>query len=418
MASYLAQFQTIKSSCDRIVIAVEDVSDLWLNVKESFERRVPVKKACLNNKARNPVFVDDLPAEFIQTTDSRLRSRFPQEQYLFWFREPYATVVLVTCEDLDEFKTILKPRLKLIVQNDEREWFIVFVSKAHPSNDQATKMAKKVYARLEADFNTKKRERCCKFDLHGPDAEFWDDFDSKMMDCVRNTLDRRVQFYEEEIRRLSEQRFTPIWNFCNFFILKESLAFMFEMSNLHEDSLREYDELELCYSESVTSPGKHREFGGLDTGDDQAALLNPGFKALTQIVQDDVFREFEFRQYIFACQAKLLFKLSRPIEVAARGHAFVVGFSKTLALHENSLPFCFREVWVITACLGLIKSTSSHYDGGAVSVDSEKEFYRLQGDLYSLCRIKASCCTSVIRLLICLAYCYSVLILSVLFSYL
>jgi len=81
-------------------LAVEDVSDLWLNVKESFERRVPVKKACLNNKARNPVFVDDLPAEFIQTTDSRLRSRFPQEQYLFWFREPYATVVLVTCEVL------------------------------------------------------------------------------------------------------------------------------------------------------------------------------------------------------------------------------------------------------------------------------------------------------------------------------
>ncbi|CAN6202119.1 unnamed protein product [Urochloa humidicola] len=388
MANYLAQFQTIKSSCDRIVIAVEDVSDLWLNVKESFERRVPVKKACLNNKARNPVFVDNLPAEFIQTTDSRLRSRFPQEQYLFWFREPYATVVLVTCEDLDEFKTILKPRLKLIVQNDEREWFIVFVSKAHPSNDQATKMAKKVYARLEADFNTKKRERCCKFDLHGSDAEFWDDFDSKMVDCIRNTLDRRVQFYEEEIRRLSEQRFTPIWNFCNFFILKESLAFMFEMSNLHEDSLREYDELELCYSESVASPGKHREFGGLDTGDDQAALLNPGFKALTQIVQDDVFREFEFRQYIFACQAKLLFKLSRPVEVAARGHAFVVGFSKTLALHENSLPFCFREVWVITACLGLIKSTTSRYDGGAVSIDSEKEFYRLQGDLYSLCRIK------------------------------
>jgi hypothetical protein len=83
-----------------VFVTVEDVSDLWLNVKESFEQRVPVKKACLNNKARNPVFVDNLPAEFIQTTDSRLRSRFPQEQYLFWFREPYATVVLVTCEVL------------------------------------------------------------------------------------------------------------------------------------------------------------------------------------------------------------------------------------------------------------------------------------------------------------------------------
>jgi hypothetical protein len=44
--------------------------------------------------------VESLPAEFIQTADSRLRSRFPQEQYLFWFREPYAIVVLVTCEVL------------------------------------------------------------------------------------------------------------------------------------------------------------------------------------------------------------------------------------------------------------------------------------------------------------------------------
>lgn len=62
-------------------------------------------------------------------------------------------------QDLDEFKTILKPRLKLIVQNEEREWFIVFVSRAHPSNDQAMKAAKKVYAKLEVDFSSRKRER-------------------------------------------------------------------------------------------------------------------------------------------------------------------------------------------------------------------------------------------------------------------
>lgn len=65
----------------------------------------------------------------------------------------------MTLQDLDEFKNILKPRLKLIVQNDEREWFIVFVSKAHPSNDQATKSVKKVYAKLEVEFSSKKRER-------------------------------------------------------------------------------------------------------------------------------------------------------------------------------------------------------------------------------------------------------------------
>jgi trafficking protein particle complex subunit 10 len=85
-----------------------------------------------------------------------------------WMTLPFIYLFIYkNVQDLDEFKTILKPRLKLIVQNDEREWFIVFVSKAHPSNDQATKMAKKVYARLEADFNTKKRERYLLQLLHG-----------------------------------------------------------------------------------------------------------------------------------------------------------------------------------------------------------------------------------------------------------
>ncbi|KAI5640610.1 hypothetical protein M9H77_00222 [Catharanthus roseus] len=388
MANFLAQFQSIKNTFDHIIVAVEDVSDLWPLVKKEFEERLPFKRAFLNNKTRNPVLVDELPVEYILTTDARIRSRFPQEQSLFWFREPYATLVLVTCEDLDEYKTILKPRLKLIVQNDEREWFIIFMSKAPLHNDQATKNAKKVYAKLEVEFSSKKRERCCKLDIHGPEANFWEDLESKVVECIRNTLDRRIQFYEDEIRKLSEQRFMPIWNFCNFFILKESLAFMFEIAHLHEDSLREYDELELCYLETANIAGRHRDFGGMDHGDDQASLLDPVKKPLTQIVQDDSFREFEFRQYLFACQAKLLFKLKRPFEVASRGYSFIISFSKALVMHESTLPFCMREVWVITACLAVVDATSAHYTEGLVASDIEQEFYRVQGDLYSLCRTK------------------------------
>lgn len=59
--------------------------------------------------------------------------------------------------------------------------------------------------------------------------------------------------------------------------------------------------------QSVNIAGKQRDFGGLEIGDDQAALLNPSKKPLTQIVQDDSFREFEFRQYLFACQAKVIY---------------------------------------------------------------------------------------------------------------
>lgn len=81
-------------------VTVEDVSDLWPTVKGLFEEHQPLKRAFLTNRTRNPVLVENLPVEFILTTDARLRSRSPQEQYLFWFREPYATIVLVTCEVL------------------------------------------------------------------------------------------------------------------------------------------------------------------------------------------------------------------------------------------------------------------------------------------------------------------------------
>lgn len=389
MAAFVTQFQSIKSSSERLVVAIEDVNDLWPVVKEGFEARVPFRKSCLNSKARNPVIVDKLPVEYILTTDSRLRSRFPHDQAPFWFRQPYAIVVLVSCEDLDEYKTILKPRLKLIIQNEEREWFIVFVSKAQLASDQAGKLTKRIYNKIEVDFSTKKRERCCKLDMHVADAAFWEDVESKIVECIRFTLDRRVQFYEEEIRNLTENRFSQAWNFCNFFILKESLAFMFEMAQLQEDALREFDELDQCYMELVNaSTMKQRDFGGHDLGDDSAALLDSYRKPLSQIVEEDTFREFDFRQYLFARQAQLLFHLDRPVEVASRGFSFIIMFSKVLAEHEKSLPFCLREAWVITACLVLVKETSKRLNPRSMMPDVEKEFYRLQGDLYSLARVK------------------------------
>lgn len=75
-------------------------------------------------------------------------------------------------------------------------------------------------------------------------------------------------------------------------------------------------------------------------------------------------------------------------QFAEFGNFFLVGNICCSLLLQSSLPFCLREVWVITACVALIDSTTSNYDGGIVTPDAEKEFYRLQGDLYSLARVK------------------------------
>lgn len=59
-------------------------------------------------------------------------------------------------------------------------------------------------------------------------------------------------------------------------------------------------------------------------------------------------------------------------------------------ISQNILPFCMREVWVTTACMALINAIASHFSEGMMAQDTEKEFFRLQGDLYSLCRVKVN----------------------------
>lgn len=47
------------------------------------------------------------------------------------------------------------------------------------------------------------------------------------------------------------------------------------------------------------------EFGGLDAGDDCAALLDGTRKSVNQFAADGAVREFDFRQYLFSRQASV-----------------------------------------------------------------------------------------------------------------
>ncbi|KAF6138182.1 hypothetical protein GIB67_011022 [Kingdonia uniflora] len=273
------------------VYHVEDVSNLWHVVKSGFEERLPFKRACLNNKTRN------LLISYTQfLLENPALASFPYFTYN---------------KEIDKIGVLSNGMRELIVL---KAWALYY-------------------------------SKCCKLDLHGPDSNFWDDLNSKIMESIRNTLDRRVQFYEDKIRKLSEQLFMPVWNFCNFFILKESLAFMFEMAHLHEDALREYDELELCYLEA-------------------GILIN--FISLTAVI----------------IQAK---SSSGVVQELFLIWLYSIISSEFLAEY---ITFCMREVWVITVCLTLIDATGTCCNDGILAPDDEKEFSRLQGDLYSLSRVK------------------------------
>ena len=56
-----------------------------------------------------------------------------------------------------------------------------------------------------------------------------------------------------------EARNNPSWSFCNFFILQEEIAILYESLGLHSDALIQYDELDALLTQylenSRTYPG-------------------------------------------------------------------------------------------------------------------------------------------------------------------
>lgn len=77
---------------------------------------------------------------------------------------------------------------------------------------------------------------------------------------------------------------------------------------------------------------KFPSFGGKEYGDDSGSVLNYKRKNYRDRLCDSSISEFDFRMYLFARQAHLLFRLGKPISVAARAILFIESIRLTIAM--------------------------------------------------------------------------------------
>lgn len=80
--------------------------------------------------------------------------------------------------------------------------------------------------------------------------------------------------------------------------------------------------------------------GGDAAGDDASPLLSTSTKPYRTMIEAGTISVFDFRIYLFARQAEMLFRLGRTVEVAKRGAFFVSTFARTLREHQVS--FCVK----------------------------------------------------------------------------
>ncbi|KAK4046679.1 hypothetical protein OIV83_005882 [Microbotryomycetes sp. JL201] len=333
----------------------------------------------------------------IQALNVEVKSRDafgPAVTALPLLERPYAYVLFVVCDDNDVYRAAIRPQIKewldVVTQRPQHEWLIVHVTSGRNSGTKFYQRKGAVIDKIKADFNTTKRDRCIQVAqaASAEDPTAWAEFQNKLKEAIVATFDSNVSLYEEDIRRADSQRQLEGWQYLPFFRQKEALADSFEAMTLVEDALIQYDELEALFFQAL----KERENAGLQdmgrlaVGDDASPLLSLTKKPYKRLIQSDAISVFDFRVYLFARQAGLLFMLGRVEDVARRGGFFISTFARTLRENSNSLGKNFLESWTYSACLNIVDECQKRVDSQVIDRVTARRFVAAKAELLELAR--------------------------------
>ncbi|TXT05006.1 hypothetical protein VHUM_03826 [Vanrija humicola] len=281
---------------------------------------------------------------------------------------PLVNICFVACDDADIYKNNTRSFIRdwLSVLQSRRSShtpLIVLVNPVAASGVAAsTKNVfgrdKGVIAKLKTDFNTK-RDISTLLNLPpsgSTDPAAWPELINKLKESIVLAFDAAILEREEEVKRGEAQRLTIGWNFCTWFLLKESLAHSFEGVNLDEDALIIYEELDAAFLQCLKDQNLSwfGKLGGTGENDDSLPILDINAKPYRDLLISSTISIFDFRIYLFARQCILLGKLGRITEIAKRGQWFVASLARRLLESEASLPKYFVESWTYTACMDIV----------------------------------------------------------------
>lgn len=236
-------------------IAYEDTGGMWSVIEKDIISYFPLRnvtwKSLINN---SQISIDKLPIRCMPSS----ASLFKDVDHPFrWFLAPYVYINILVCESMDSYKTN-KSLLKRWIEGlnlVSRRWIILYL----PMGSQTMDSYQKIYTKLSSDFyQDKSGDRTCILYVNGFQGKsgttsiappnLYTELVNKIRDGVIGSFQQRCVQYDTEIRRLDALRNTAQLDFRQLFLVKESLALMYQMMQLPGESLVQYEELEALLS--------------------------------------------------------------------------------------------------------------------------------------------------------------------------
>ena len=246
--------------------------------------------------------------------------------------------------DLDQYRLKTKDEISNWLSSIRRtwpntDWMIVLVeSPGNKSNKFPLRTT--VLDKMKQDVGGKTPERCVSITDPGKS-------DSKAVDSMQSLLHKFRQMFllsynkvlnkfEETVRNQREKRNEPNWNFCQYFLLQEELAFVYQSLGLFDESLIQYDELDALFTQFVLNSSlddcpqwleKFKE----DLNDWTPLTLNKDENVKVRGKLDSL---ISLRNYLFSQQCSQLIASNKLQEVAARTIPFLHNTAQELEILE------------------------------------------------------------------------------------
>ncbi|KIM80718.1 hypothetical protein PILCRDRAFT_821974 [Piloderma croceum F 1598] len=371
------------------------LSDNWKQVQSALRSQLPLRNIHWKSAARPSIrTIQELDIDLVplDTTRGESTSQIP----VTLLEKPLLNIYIVTCEDLETYRSTVKKQIKdwhsTVTQKKNQEWIILQIVRpdARVAGGGFFAMKGSILDRIKADFNLDKRDRCVQltWTIGQDNPAAWAECINKIKDGLLSAFESSVLQREEDVKRSESQRQMPGWNFCTFFILKESLASSFEGVNLFQDALWQYDELETSFYQ-VLKEKNLSWFGSLITPhakDDSAPLLSVDKKPYRDLILANTISVFDFRIYLLSRQCALLGKMGRIVDIGKKSGAFLGAFGRRLREAEPTLPEYFIESWTYSSALSVVEQCDSWANGLKLDSSTQATLHASKGELLELAR--------------------------------
>ncbi|TKY87653.1 hypothetical protein EX895_003234 [Sporisorium graminicola] len=232
-----------------------------------------------------------------------------------------------------------------------------------------TKSKGNVLEKARADFNTSKKEHVVQLSrlppvpavplgrsgLHSMDPTIWAELLTKMREAASSTFTTTIEAQEQEIARCGVTRGQQGWDFCSYFLAKDSLARTLEAVGLKDDAVGQYEDLEIVFAQAMQSGAvSFAAVGGDDHDDDSLPLLDVTKKPYADLIRRREISLFDFRCYLFARKSALLGKMGRVAAVMREAPLFISAVGRMLRRNKR-LSSQWIESWIFSAVLDVVE---------------------------------------------------------------